>query len=105
VRLGTRRLKIEQGIADADRLPAARVDDREALTVRDDDRRDQALRTAREDIEIEVEERLTATYARTGGHQHFETLAAESNGIDAHMQENLSAVRGAQRDRVPRRRD
>ncbi|HTN27930.1 MAG TPA: hypothetical protein VL180_09100 [Burkholderiales bacterium] len=105
LRLSTRRLQIEQRIAHGYRLPRPRVRDREALAVGNDDRRDQALRTSRQHIQIKVQQRLTAAYARTRRHQHFETFAAKSNGIDSHVQEDLGAICRAQRDGVSRRRD
>jgi hypothetical protein len=99
------RTQLEQRIADLHRLAGTCVRDREALAVGDDDRRDQALRAPSEHVEIEIQQRLAAAYSRAGGHEYLESLAAQRNGIDADMQENLGPVRGTQRDRVSRSRD
>ena len=100
-----RRMQIEQRVANFHGLAGTRVHDREALAVGDDDRSDQTLRAPREHVEIEVEQRLAAADARAGGYQHFEALAAQRDGVDADVQKDLGAVRGAQRDGVSRSRD
>ena len=105
LRLATHRPQFEQRIADLDRLSTSRVRDREALAVRNDDRRDQALGTPRKRVEIEVQQRLAAADPCAGGHQHLEAFAGERDRIDTDVQQDLSAVRGAQRDRMARRRD
>ncbi len=100
-----RRTQLEQRIADFHGLAGTRVRDREALAVGDDDRCDQTLRPLSERVEIEVEQRLAAADSRAGRHQHFEALAAQRDCVDADVQEDFSAVRGAQRDGVSRSRD
>ncbi len=93
LRLAAHRPQLEQRIADLDRSSASRVRDREALAVRDDDRRDQTLGTPREHVEIEVQQRLAAADACAGRHQHLEALAAKRDRVDADVQQDLGAVR------------
>ncbi len=97
--------QLEQRVTDIDSLSASRVRNREALAVRDDDRRHQALRTLRQRVEIEVQQRLAAANAGASRDQHLEAFAGECDRIDTDVQEDLRSIRRAQRDGMPRGRD
>ena len=69
------------------------------------DRRHEAGRLARHAVEIEGQQQIAGTHAVAFAHVHLESLASQRHGVDAHVEQNFSAGRGTQRQRVARRGD
>jgi hypothetical protein len=91
---------LHEHIAHRDLAAVAAADDRESAPLHEQNRGQQALRTARNEVQIEGDEPLSRRHSPASGHVRFEALAPESHRIDADVHEDLGAAVAAQRDRM-----
>ncbi len=77
----------------------------ERVAVGDDNRRQQALRPGRKQVHVEADQWVSRSYGLSGGDKRGETLARERHGLQANVHQHLGALRRAQADRVPGRRN